>query len=204
VGALPEGKAQVTFDELRFLWRSDLRRYGGASGGRALLSALVNEPSFKYSFVMRLCAYLRQGEPRPVMRPLYIMARLMLRRYQRLYGIYIPPTTAIGSGFYIGHYGGIVVHEQSTIGRNCNLSQGVTLGQANRGAKRGYPRVGDNVYIGPGAKIVGSVQVGDNVAIGANCVVTEDAPDNAVVVGVPGRVISNDGSAGYVNFTDYA
>ena len=63
--------------------------------------------------------------------------------------------------------------------------------------------IGRNVYIGPGAKIVGAVHVGDDVAIGANCVVTDDVPDHAVVVGVPGRVISFDGSAGYVNRTDY-
>jgi serine O-acetyltransferase len=59
------------------------------------------------------------------------------------------------------------------------------------------------VYIGPGAKIIGAVRVGNNVAIGANCVVTKDVPDNAVVVGVPGKIISFRGSQGYVNRTEY-
>ena len=77
------------------------------------------------------------------------------------------------------------------------------VGQANRGGNKGYPTIGDNVYIGPGAKIVGAVKVGNNVAIGANCVVTKDVPDNAVVVGVPGKIISYTGSEGYVNRTDY-
>jgi serine O-acetyltransferase len=189
--------------ELRFLWRSDLHRYGGVSGMRAMVGAIVNEPGFKYTFLMRLCAYLRAAQPRALARPLYLLARLLLRRYQRNYGIYILPSTMIGSGFYIGHYGGIVVHEQAVIGKNCNLSQEVTLGQANRGTRKGYPTVGDDVYIGPGAKIVGAVRVGNRVAVGANCVVTEDVPDNAVVVGVPGRVVSLDGSVDYVNFTDY-
>ncbi|MGE5865508.1 MAG: serine O-acetyltransferase, partial [Rhizobacter sp.] len=107
------------------------------------------------------------------------------------------------SGFYIGHFGGIVVNGESVIGKNCNISQGVTLGQANRGRNKGCPIVGDNVYIGPGAKLVGAVRIGDNVAIGANAVVTRDVPDNAVVVGIPARVISHEGSAGYVNNTDY-
>ena len=63
--------------------------------------------------------------------------------------------------------------------------------------------IGDNVYIGPGAKIFGNIRIGSNVAIGANCVVNEDIPDDAVVVGILGRVISYNGSFGYVNNTDY-
>lgn len=79
----------------------------------------------------------------------------------------------------------------------------MTLGQANRGRRKGHPVVGDDVYLGPGAKVVGAVRIGNDVAIGANCVVTDDVPDHAVVVGVPGRGVSLDGSAGYVDNTDY-
>jgi len=64
------------------------------------------------------------------------------------------------------------------------------LGRVNRGNKKGFPVIGNNVYIGPGAKIIGNVHIGNNVAIGANCVVTHDIPDNGVVVGIPGKVIS--------------
>jgi len=131
------------------------------------------------------------------------LARLVLRHYFLKYGISVPWRTKVGAGFYIGHFGQIVVHDQAVIGTNCNISQGVTLGQANRGPRKGYPVVGDCVYLGPGAKLVGSVRVGNNVAVGANCVVTKDVPDNAVVVGVPGRVVSYEGSKGYVNWTDY-
>lgn len=63
--------------------------------------------------------------------------------------------------------------------------------------------IGDDVYIGPGAVIVGKVAVGNRVAVGANCVVLADVPDDGVVVGVPGRVISSAGSTGYVGKTDY-
>ena len=77
------------------------------------------------------------------------------------------------------------------------------MGQASRGRRKGWPTIGDNVYIAPGAKIVGNVKIGNCVAIGANCVVTTDIPDNGVVVGVPGKVISFEGSQGYVNHTDY-
>lgn len=122
----------------------------------------------------------------------------MLRRYGYRYGIDIPWDTRIGPGLYIGHSGGIVVNHNTVIGRNCNLSQGVTLGQGNRGPNRGYATVGDEVYFGPGAKVVGAVRIGSNVAVGANCVVTKDVPDGTTFAGVPGRVISNRGSVGYV------
>jgi len=134
---------------------------------------------------------------------IYPLARIMLHHLTYKLGISIPPSTKIGSDFYIGHFGGIVINHKSVIGKNCNISQGVTLGQANRGANKGYPSLGDNVYIGPGAKIVGAVKIGNNVAIGANCVVTKDIPDNSVVVGVPSRVISKEGSAGYINRIGY-
>ena len=96
-----------------------------------------------------------------------------------------------------------MVNGKSVIGKNCNISQGVTLGKANRGKYIGYPSIGDNVYIGPGAKIVGAVRIGCNVAIGANCVVTKDILDNSVVVGIPGKVISDKGATSYINKTDY-
>lgn len=96
-----------------------------------------------------------------------------------------------------------MINGKSIIGNNCNISQGVTLGVANRGKYEGCPKLGDNIFIGPGAKILGAVTIGNNVAIGANCVVIKDIPDNSVVVGIPGRVISQEGSLGYVNRTDY-
>ena len=74
---------------------------------------------------------------------------------------------------------------------------------ANRGPKEGCPTIGDNVYIGPGAKLFGRISIGDNAAIGANAVVTGDMPDSAVAVGVPAKAVSSSGSSGYVNNTDY-
>jgi serine O-acetyltransferase len=89
------------------------------------------------------------------------------------------------------------------IGRNCNISQGVTIGKGIRGANSGFPTLGDDIYIGPGAKISGRIHVSDAVAIGANCVVTKDVPAGAVYAGVPGKVISQNGSTGFINRTDY-
>lgn len=191
----------MTFAQYRFLVLSDLYRITGNAKRSSLLRYVFHGESYRYNFWMRTCAYTKG---RTLLRyTLYPFARLVLGHLVYKLGISIPAGTSIGSGFYIGHFGGIVVSQKATIGRNCNISQGVTIGRANRGRNRGYPVLGDNIYIGPGAVIAGSVRIGNNVAIGANCVVTMDIPDDSVVVGVPGRIISQEGSAGYVNRTDY-
>jgi serine O-acetyltransferase len=193
----------MTRAELLRCWRADLYRYDGETSARALLRRLAWHPGYRYTFVMRLCGYLRTAEPRRISRPLELLARLWLRRLRYAYGIDVPASTRVGPGLYINHPGGIVVHNRAVIGANCNLSQDVTLGEGNRGPRKGFPVIGDGVYLGPGAKLVGAVRVGDDVAVGANCVVTSDVPAHSVVVGVPGRVISQDGAAGYVNRTDW-
>lgn len=193
----------MTFRYLCYLWRSDLHRYTGRTSAGLFLKNLLLNVGYKYSFLLRLCAYVAEVRPRALGWCLLVPLRLLFRHYQIKYALEIGYRTRIGPGLYIGHHMGIVVNERTVIGRNCNISHGVTLGVANRGPRRGVPVLGDNVYIGPGAKIIGAVRVGNNVAIGANCVVTHDVPDGAVVVGVPGKVISNNGSEGYVINTDY-
>lgn len=180
---------------------SDLYRITESVETKKLIYTIFRNSSFNYNFWMRTCSYTKSNKI--LKYSIYIFARFFLNRLIYKLGISIPPDTKIGSGFYIGHFGGIVVNGRSIIGKNCNISQGVTLGQANRGPNKGYPTLGDNIYIGPGAKIVGAVKIGNNVAIGANCVVTKDIPDNSVVVGIPGKIISQKGSQGYVNRTDY-
>ena len=194
----------MSFEDYKYLILSDLyRRSGGDLGLSTLLRHVLFDEPYQYIFWMRTCLFLFARED-PLLRiVLYPIARMMLRRYRHKHGIEVPFTTSIGSGFYIGHAGGIVVHSKAVIGKNCDLSHGVTLGQGNRGKNKGYPTIGDNTYIGPGAKVIGAIRIGNNVAIGANCVVTRDVPDYAVVVGVPGRVISYKGSTDYVPNTDY-
>lgn len=191
----------MNYSEYKYLILSDLYRItGNAKFSDLIRQALLGE-SYRYNFWMRTCRYTRSKSW--FRYTIYPFAFLMLRRLHFQLGISISPGTQIGSGFYIGHFGGIVVHPRSVIGKNCNISQGVTVGQSNRGKNKGYPILGDNVYIGPGAKIVGAVTIGNNVAIGANCVVTKSVPDDSVVVGIPGKVISQQGATGYINRTDY-
>ena len=183
--------------------RVDLYRAAEANASlKAFVRTLLLSPGFEYIFWMRIAAHFNRTMLGKC--TLGLAARFMLKRCSLRTGIQIPFQTVIGEGLYMGHFGCIVVHPYARVGRNCNISQDVTIGQTNRGPRRGYPVIGDNVYIGPGARVVGGVHVGNNVAIGANSVVTHDVPDNAVVVGIPGRVISHQGSADYVIYTDYA
>ena len=111
--------------------------------------------------------------------PIYYMQH---HRITGRWGISIERMTQIGEGFYIGHYGGIFVSAEAKIGKNVNISQDVTIGVAGKGDNRGYPIIGDNVYIAPGAKIFGKIKIGNDVKIGANAVVYKDIPDGATVV----------------------
>ncbi len=191
----------MKFSHYKYLILSDLYRYNADVGFKNFISHVLFHAGYKYSFWMRTCKFLHAGKA--LKYTLLPVAMFILRHYEYKYGISVPFQTAIGSGFYIGHFGGIVVNKNCRIGKNCNISQGVTLGQANRGAKKGCPEIRDNVYIGPGAKVIGAISVGNDAVIGANCVVSTEIPDKGVVAGVPGKVISHDGSEGYVNRTDY-
>lgn len=191
----------MDFRDYQYLIQSDLYRYTGNVSKKSFMSNLKSNPGYMYTFWMRTVAFCNQNKIIKI--TIGKIARFILNHYMYKFGISIPPETKIGSGLMIGHFSGIIVNEFAVIGKNAGISQGVTIGQTNRGKMKGVPTIGDNVYIGPGAKIIGNITIGNNVAIGANCVVTKDIPDNAVVVGVPGRIISYEGATGYVNRIDY-
>ncbi|MGE5342800.1 MAG: serine O-acetyltransferase [Candidatus Omnitrophota bacterium] len=109
---------------------------------------------------------------------------------RQLTGIDIHPGAKIGGNFFIDHGQGVVIGETTEIGENVTLYQGVTLGGTSLENKKRHPTLKDNIIVGAGAKILGPVIIGNNVRIGANSVVNKDIPDNSVVVGVPGRIVS--------------
>lgn len=128
-----------------------------------------------------------------------VFSRFLLKRKMIKFGIEIHPNTQIGYGFYIGHWGGIVINEKTIIGNNCYISQGVTIGQINRGERQDTSTIEDEVYIGPGAKILGKIHIRDNSAIGANAVVVKDVKSKTTVGGILVKEISSIGSDGYIN-----
>jgi serine O-acetyltransferase len=100
----------------------------------------------------------------------------------------LDPQSTIGGGIYIAHIGGIHINPEAILGSNCNLTHGVTIGTSAMGRK-GSPVIGDNVYIGTGATLVGKIKIGNGAKISANTLVITNVPDGATVMGVPGRII---------------
>lgn len=186
---------------LKYLILSDLYRYYGRVGIKILFKELLFGIGFKYTFWLRLCRHFKHKSK--LFYPFFLFCWLMVRHYIFKFGIQISYEAEMGPGFYIGHFGTIIVSPFAVIGKNCNISQGVTIGNTPRGERAGAPTIGDNVFIGPGAKIFGKIKIGDNVAIGTNAVVTKDVDSGAVVAGVPAKVISHKGSVGYICHTDY-
>jgi serine O-acetyltransferase len=177
---------------------ADLDRYR-VTEGRGLLAMFVLSPGSVASVAYRLSRWVwsRPGPFAHLARiPLVILHRLV----EIWSGVSIYPQAKIGPGLYIGHFGGVIVHGQAVLGANCNLSQSVTIGVSGRGGVRGVPTMGDRVYIGPGAKLFGPIVIGDDVAIGANAVVVSSVPTRGVVVGVPGKVRSREGSFEFVRY----
>ncbi|NLB88724.1 MAG: serine O-acetyltransferase [Syntrophomonadaceae bacterium] len=127
-------------------------------------------------------------------RKFYFLARLISHISRFLTGIEIHPGATIGKGFFIDHGSGVVIGETAVIGDNVTLYQGVTLGGTGKEKGKRHPTIGNNVTISAGAKVLGSFTVGDNVKIGAGSVVLKSVPPNCTVVGVPGRIVIQDGA----------
>lgn len=176
--------------------RADLRRRYAMTSGSTLKRVLscARAPGVHAVLVLRFGQWSRRRPKllRIVFDPIYAILDFMV---QALWGIEIPRGAKVGPGLYIGHYGGITVSSQAVIGRDCNLSQNITIGVSGGGTKRGAPTIGDNVYIAPGARLFGRITIGNNVKIGANAVIHKDLPDNAIAVLDPGfKIISYAGN----------
>ncbi|HEY9664947.1 MAG TPA: serine O-acetyltransferase [Allocoleopsis sp.] len=113
----------------------------------------------------------------------------LYRRIRNLYGIELPHTVKLGRRVVIEHQGPIIIHENSVIGADCILRQGVTLGYRHLDRPLEAPQLGDRVNVGAGAKILGAVTIGSDSSIGANAVVLENVPAGYTAVGIPARMI---------------
>jgi serine O-acetyltransferase len=122
-----------------------------------------------------------------------LVARMGSQSARFLTGIEIHPGATIGDGFFIDHGMGVVIGETTEIGRNVTLFQGVTLGGTGKEHGKRHPTVRDNVVVGVGAKILGGIEIGENSKIGANAVVLNPVPPNSTAVGVPARVVLQEG-----------
>lgn len=152
---------------------------------KRLITADAHRFDGKIPFYLKsLYRYLRryQTTKSPLMRKLYDVLFFIVSRKR---GIEIKPVMKIGEGLYLGHAYNITVNSGAVIGRNCNLHKGVTIGQENRGKRKGCPTIGDRVWIGVNATVVGKIMIGDDVLIAPNSYVNCDVPSHSIVVGNP-------------------
>jgi serine O-acetyltransferase len=185
------------------LWqtlRADLFRYRGQTGRRAFWSAYLREPGFRFTCYLRKTAHY-SSRKRSFAFFAYLYNRVLYHHYRFRYGFDISPTTRIGPGLYIGHFGGVVISPHAVLGANVNIAHGVTIGAASRGPRTGAPTLEDRVWVGANAVLVGNIVIGHDALIAPGAYVNFDVPPMAVVLGNPGKVISSEGSIGYVNRT---
>lgn len=123
------------------------------------------------------------------MHKLYFLARLISQLGRFFTGIEIHPGAKIGRRLFIDHGMGIVIGETTIVGDDCTIYHGSTLGGTGKDKYKRHPDLGNNVMVGSGAKVLGSIKIGNNVKIGANAVVLKDVESNSTVVGMPGRKV---------------
>jgi serine O-acetyltransferase len=178
----------------------DYRRYQASDDGPGFVIVFLTQ-GFWASCVYRVSrAILSKIRLRWLRLPARVLLLCAQKVIEILTGISLPPECEIGDGLYIGHFGGLIVSGQARLGNHCNLSQGVTIGVAGRGDRRGCPVLGNRVYVGAGAILIGNIQIGDDAAIGAGAVVTKSVPPRAVVAGNPARILSYEGSFAFVRY----
>lgn len=146
------------------------------------------KPGFRAIAIYRFGVWRMFIQPKLLRAPFSILYRMLYRKARNTYGIEIPYTAKVGRRVVIEHQSGIVIHGGCTIGDDCIIRQGVTLG--NRYIEKPFdaPQLGNRVNVGAGAKVFGHVKLGDDANIGANAVVLCDVPAAGTAVGIPAKV----------------
>ena len=149
---------------------------------KSYMEVLLLYPSIHALFAYRIGHFFYKKK-------LFFLARLISQVSRWLTGIEIHPGAKIGRRLFIDHGMGVVIGETSTIGDDCLLFHGVTLGGVSSLHVKRHPDLGTNELEGAGAKIMGPVKIGNNAKIGTNAVVLKDVPDGATAVGIPARIL---------------
>ena len=145
-------------------------------------------PGFRVMVVYRFGRWRYKFKNSLVRKPLSMFYKFLFVRIINKTGIELPCEVVVGKGFRIDHHSGVVVSGYAQFGNSCVIRNGVTIGLKNVDVPKA-PKIGNNVDIGAGAKILGDITIGDNVTVGANAVVLNNVPSNCLVVGIPARII---------------
>ena len=162
----------------------DLYRFYGEDG-ESLFHRMFRPPELKYIALFRRA----QSCKFPPLK-LYYTLKLKLMSYKT--HIQIPARTEIGEGFYIGHSGRVIINPEAKLGKNINVSTGVTIGYENRGKRMGAPILDGDCWIGTNSVIVGNVRIGEDVLIAPLTFVNFDVPPHSIVIGNPAKIISKE------------
>jgi len=181
-----------SINDLKRYMRADLSNMGYTNSARAILL----DPVARITVLMRVNEYLLNSGKASFLRlPALVWFRRLSVRLGFSLGLNI-----FGPGVAIVHYGLLIIDPTTRIGRNCRIHMGVQIGGAAKfvvgsDAHRYSPRIGDNVYIGPGAKLYGPITIGSNCTIGANAVVTKSFEQSGLTLaGVPAKIIAEGGN----------
>ena len=167
----------------------DLYRYYGEEG-ESFVQRLLRPTELKYIALFRKTESCR-------FKPLKLFYTVKLKLMSYKTQIQIPARTKIGEGFYIGHTGRVIINPDAVLGKNMNISTGVTIGYENRGKRQGAPTFEGNCWIGTNSVVVGNVNIGEDVMIAPLTFVNFDVPSHSIVIGNPAKIIHKD------NATDY-
>lgn len=172
--------------------RADFYRYEGDLSWKAFKKSFRN-PGFHFTIYLRLSTELSRYSV------LGRFSRYMYRKLTFKYMYQIPRLTKIGPGLQISHFGTCLVHTKSVFGSNCYFSHNIAVGVSKRGPKQGVPTVGNRVWIGANAIIMGNIKIGDDVLIAGNSFVNVDVPANSIVLGNPAKIIPRkNATEGYI------
>ncbi len=148
----------------------------------------------------RMCHYYAEkASKNPFDLLIHSLCYLRFSRLKQKCGIELNQHTKIGYGLRLPHKGGIVIHPLATIGNNCEIMQGVTIGNNILKDRDAVARIGDGVLLSAGSKIIGGIRIGNCAIVGANAVVTKDVEDNTIVGGVPAKVIGKSDGRHIIN-----
>lgn len=176
--------------------KSDLFRYAGKCNFKSFVKQYIRSEGFKFTVWLRVCHFTQKNT---IYRTLiFPIAFIIYKHYKYKYGYDINYSADIGPGLLIYHISNIVLAPKK-VGKNFTISHGCTVGMKIINGEKRFPIIGDNVYMAPGSKIIGDIEVGNNVAVGTNSVLNKSVENNSIVVGIPARIISNKSSKEYVN-----